>query len=79
MVGLANTTARDIIDRLFLSYVSITDVDLERNWENMCKAWDPQQPVESLFKQIQDCIDYAEVGGSPSVRHKSSRLRTPRS
>jgi hypothetical protein len=36
---------------------------LEHNFENMRKAWDPQQPVEILFKQIQDCVDYAESGG----------------
>jgi hypothetical protein len=60
MAGFANTTARDMLDHLFLSYGSITTVDLEHNWENMRKAWDPQQPVESLFKQIQDCVDYAE-------------------
>jgi hypothetical protein len=29
----------------------------------MSKAWDPQQPVETLFKQIQDCVDFAEAGG----------------
>jgi hypothetical protein len=29
----------------------------------MHHAWDPQQPVESLFKQIQDCADYSEAGG----------------
>jgi hypothetical protein len=29
----------------------------------MRKAWDPQQPVETLFKQIQYCVDYAEAGG----------------
>jgi hypothetical protein len=29
----------------------------------MCKAWDPQQPVETLFKQIQDCVDIAEADG----------------
>jgi hypothetical protein len=63
MVGFANTTVKDMIDHLFLSYDSITDVDLEHNWENMRKAWDPHQPVESLFKQIQDCVDYAEAGG----------------
>jgi hypothetical protein len=28
----------------------------------MCKAWDCQQPVETLFNQIQDCVDYAEAG-----------------
>jgi hypothetical protein len=63
MVGFANTTARDMLDHLFLSYGSTTDVDLEHILENIRKGWDPQQPVESLFKQIQDCVDYAESGG----------------
>jgi hypothetical protein len=27
---------------------------LKINFEHMRRAWDPQQPVESLFKQIQD-------------------------
>jgi hypothetical protein len=29
----------------------------------MRKAWDPQQPVEALFKQIQDCDDFSDTGG----------------
>jgi hypothetical protein len=38
-------------------------VDLEINFEHMRSAWDPQQPIESMFKQIQDCADYYEAGG----------------
>jgi hypothetical protein len=53
----------DMIDHLFLSYGTITAVDIEQNFENMRKAWDPQQQVETLFKQIQDCVDFAEAGG----------------
>jgi hypothetical protein len=63
LVGFANTTSRDMLDHLFLSYGRITAVDIEQNFENMRKAWDPQQPVETLFKQIQDCVDFAEAGG----------------
>jgi hypothetical protein len=63
MVGFDNTTARHMLDHLFLSFGIINAVDLEHNWENMRKAWDPHQPVESLFNQIQDCVDYAEAGG----------------
>jgi hypothetical protein len=63
LVGFASTTSRDMLDHLFLSYVSITAVDIEQNFENMRKAWDPQQPVETLFKQIQDRVDFAEAGG----------------
>jgi hypothetical protein len=63
MVGFANTTSREMLDHLFLTYVNITDVDLEHNLKKMRKAWDPQQPVETLFKQIQDCSDFSEAGG----------------
>jgi hypothetical protein len=63
MVGYANISARDMLDHLFETYGNITVVDLEINFEHMLRAWDPQQPVESLFKQIQDCADYYEAGG----------------
>jgi hypothetical protein len=63
MVGFANISARDMSDHLFTTYGNITAVDLESNFENMHRAWDPQQSVESSFKQIQDCADYSEAGG----------------
>jgi hypothetical protein len=63
LVGFTNTTSRDMLDHLFLSYGSITAVDIEHNFLSMRKAWDPQQPVETLFNQIQDCVDFTEVGG----------------
>jgi hypothetical protein len=52
MVGYANISARDMLDHLFETYGNITTVDLEINFEHMCPAWDPQQPVESMFKRI---------------------------
>jgi hypothetical protein len=63
MVGFTNISARDMLDHLFGTYGNITAIDLEINFEHMRRAWDPQQPVESLFKQIQDCADYSEAGG----------------
>jgi hypothetical protein len=63
MVGFANVTAQAILDYLFMTYGNITAVDLENNFEQMRRAWDPQQPVELLFKQIQDCANYSESGG----------------
>jgi hypothetical protein len=55
MVGFANISARDMLDHLFTTYGNIHAVYHENNFEHMRQAWDPQQPVESLFKQIQDC------------------------
>jgi ribosome-associated translation inhibitor RaiA len=63
MVGFDNISARDMLDHLFDTYSNITAVDLEINFEHMRRAWDPQQPVETLFKHIQNCADYSEAGG----------------
>jgi hypothetical protein len=63
MVGYAKISARDMLDHLFETYGDITAVDLEINFEHMRRAWDPQQPMETLFKQIQYCADYSEAGG----------------
>jgi hypothetical protein len=63
MVGLTSINAREMLEHLLLNFSSITAVDLEHNFERMCKAWDPQQSVDTLFKQIQDCSDFSEAGG----------------
>jgi hypothetical protein len=63
MVGYAKISARGMLDHLFETYGNITAVDLEINFEHMRRAWDPLQPVETLFKQIQDFADYSEAGG----------------
>jgi hypothetical protein len=74
MVVYANISARNMLDHLFKTYGNIIAVDLEINFEHMRRAWDPQQPVESIFKQIQDCADYSEAGGGYSLvtRNKST-------
>jgi hypothetical protein len=74
MVGYANISGRDMLDHLFESYGNITAVDLEINFEHMCRAWDPQEPVESPFKQIQDCDDYSEAGAYSLGTHNKSTL-----
>jgi hypothetical protein len=65
IVGYTNILAIYMLDHLFETYGNITAVVLEINFEHMRRAWDPQQPVETLFKQIQDCADYSEAGGVP--------------
>jgi hypothetical protein len=63
MMGYTNISERGMLDHLFETYGNITAVHLEINFENMRQTWDPQHPVEALFKQIQDCADYYEAGG----------------
>jgi hypothetical protein len=52
-----------MLGHLFETYGNINAVDLEINCEHMRRAWDTQQPVESLLNKIQDCTDYSEAGG----------------
>jgi hypothetical protein len=54
-----------MLDHLFETYGNITAVALEINFEHMHRSWDPQHPVETLFKQIQYCADYSEAGSVP--------------
>jgi hypothetical protein len=63
MVGYANISARDMLYHLFETYGNITVIDFDINFEHMRQDWDPQQPVETLFKQIQDGSDYLVAGG----------------
>jgi hypothetical protein len=63
MMGYSNISVRGMLDHLLDTYGNITAVDLKINFEHMHRAWDPQHPVESLFKQIKDCADYSEAGG----------------
>jgi hypothetical protein len=62
MVGFANTSAREMIACVFTTYGSTTPVDYH-TFETTRNAWDPQQPIETLFKQIQDYVDFSEAGG----------------
>jgi hypothetical protein len=63
MVGYADISARGMLDHIFENYRNITAVNLKINFEHMRRAWDPQHPVETIFKQIQDCAEYSEAGG----------------
>jgi hypothetical protein len=78
MVGFANISARYMLDHLFGTYDNIAAVDLEIIFEHMRQAWDPQQPVESLFKQIQDREDYSEAWASSFETHSRSTLVMPK-
>jgi hypothetical protein len=55
----------EILNDDLVGFDNTTAVDIEQNFENMRKARDPQQPVETLFKHIEDCVDFAEAGGVP--------------
>jgi hypothetical protein len=63
MVGYANISARVMLDHLFEAYGNITAVDVELNFEHMHQDLDPQQPLDTLFKQIKIVLTILKKGG----------------
>jgi hypothetical protein len=65
MTGFANVSTRSLIVHLLTSYGLITPTDLAANDIKMKQAYDPSQPVETLFAQIEDAVDFADSGQAP--------------
>jgi hypothetical protein len=41
----------------------IAPTELTQNYERLNTPYDPNQPIENLFQQIQDARDFAVAGG----------------
>jgi hypothetical protein len=60
--GFAGITIRAMITHLYNHYGAITAHDLETNNQQFRTAYDPAQPIELLYKQIEDAMLYADAG-----------------
>jgi hypothetical protein len=73
MVGYTNISARDMLDHLF-TYGKITAVDLEINFENMRRAWDPSSQWRLSSRRFKTVLTIRRQDASPSVPHIRSTL-----
>ena len=64
-VGYANVTTLQLLQHLYDTYAKITDGDLEENKEAMAAAYDVNLPIETLYKRIEDCVQYAAAANTP--------------
>jgi hypothetical protein len=64
-LGYLNVSTRQILDHLYAQYARISASDLQDNDVTFKKPYDPNLPIETLFDQIENCIDYAAAGLSP--------------
>jgi hypothetical protein len=60
--GFASVTIRQLLDHLYSRYGAITAHDLEENDRHFRQNYDPTQPIEQLFKQVEDAMLYADAG-----------------
>ena len=64
-VGYANVSTLNLLTHLYNTYGKITEVDLNRNQELMSEAFDPNLPIESFFRRIEECVEFAAAGNTP--------------
>jgi hypothetical protein len=50
---------------LFDTYGGITQNDLVDNNKKLAEPFDPDQPIESFSRTIQNAVDYADAGHAP--------------
>jgi hypothetical protein len=65
VVGYANCTSLDLLTHHLTFYALIVPTELTQNYERLKTPYNPNQPMETLFQQIQDTRAFAIAGGQP--------------
>jgi hypothetical protein len=65
IVGYANCTSLQILTHLLTYYAMVAPTELAQNYERLNTPYDPNQPIETLFQQIQDARAFAVAGVQP--------------
>jgi hypothetical protein len=65
IVGYANCTSLQLLTHLLTYYTMIAPTKLTQNYERLNTPHDPNQPIKTLFQQIQDARVFAVAGGQP--------------
>jgi hypothetical protein len=63
IVGYTNCTSLQLHSHLLTFYAMIGHMELMQNYERLNTPYDPSQPIENLFQQIQDPRAFAVVVG----------------
>jgi hypothetical protein len=65
IVGYANYTSIQLLTHLLTYYAMIAPTELTQNYEHLNAPYNPNQPIETLFQQIQDARALAVAGRQP--------------
>jgi hypothetical protein len=65
IVGYTNCTSLQLLTHLLTYYAMIAPTELTQNYERLNTPYDPNQPIETLFQQIQDVRAFAVTGSQP--------------
>ena len=63
--GYTAVTVLQLLTHLYDNYGQITPMDLDDNERRMKQKYDPNQPIDILFKQIELAVEFAITGNAP--------------
>jgi len=63
--GYNNTTPLQVFQHLFQTYGNITELELIENEQKMTTTWNQDEPIETVFYQIEECVEFAQHGNAP--------------
>jgi hypothetical protein len=64
-IGYLNVTTKEILTHLYNQYARISAADLQDNDVAFKTAYDPNLPIETLFDQVENAVDFAAAGNTP--------------
>jgi hypothetical protein len=64
-IGYLNVTTRQLLDHLYSQYAEIAAAELQERNAALKTAYNPYLPIETLFDQVEDAVDFAATGNSP--------------
>jgi hypothetical protein len=72
--GFGNVTTLQLLAHLWRGYGDITQTELGANAARMAAPWNPPTPIESLYQQLQDGMEFAAAGGEPMATNTILRI-----
>ena len=68
-IGYKNFSMPNIFKHMCKCYGKVTDADLLASKETMSKQWDPDTPIQTIYKQIEDGVKFAKLA-EVTTQHK---------
>ena len=79
-IGYSGATTLQLLSHLYAHYASILATDLADNGKKLREANNTDNPLESLYTRLNECVDYATSTGKPIIEgqivHNSYSLVT---
>ena len=63
--GCNNVTVLQVCQHLFKTYGNITELELMENEQKLKTPWNQEEPIETVFHQIEECMEFAQHGNAP--------------